>query len=248
MDSFLTSTFAVLIAEMGDKTQLLGMAFATVFPWRSVLAGVFVATVANHWFAVLAGSLLTGWLTPELLQLGSAFLFIFFGLWTLWGDTLDNNALAKSSRSPFWTVAIAFFLAEMGDKTQILTLVLAAEHQAFFPVWAGSTTGMMLSNGFGIWIGVVLGKRIPARTVQWCSALLFIGFGVFTLWERLPQSYITSLSVTGFIAFLALAIFIAWREGQKKSLHAADYISCPIDTEEEISEENLQITTEVNNN
>ena len=177
-----------------------------------------------------------------------AFLFIFFGLWTLWGDTLDNNALAKSSRSPFWTVAIAFFFAEMGDKTQILTLVLAAEHQAFFPVWAGSTTGMMLSNGFGIWIGVVLGKRIPARTVQWCSALLFIGFGVFTLWERLPQSYITSLSVTGFIAFLTLAIFIAWREGQKKSLHAADYISCPIDTEEEVSEEHLPIPTEVNNN
>lgn len=232
MDTFLSSTLAVLIAEMGDKTQLLGMAFATIFSWQSVLAGVFVATVANHWFAVWIGQLLSGWITPEILQLISAGLFIFFGLWTLWGDTLDNNSLSKSGRGPFLTVAIAFFFAEMGDKTQILTMVLATENpNSFLSVWGGSTTGMMISNGIGILIGVVLGKRIPARTVQWCSALLFMGFGVFTLWQRLPQSYLTLPWILGFSLLLLAAIFIAWQQGRKKSINPVEDLACPVGSE-----------------
>ena len=177
MDSFLTSTFAVLIAEMGDKTQLLGMAFATVFPWRSVLAGVFVATVANHWFAVLAGSLLTGWLTPELLQLGSAFLFIFFGLWTLWGDTLDNNALAKSSRSPFWTVAIAFFFAEMGDKTQLAAALFATRYDPVM-VFIGVILALLLLSITAIYIGKQLMARVNKNTISTAAGILFIVIGI----------------------------------------------------------------------
>jgi len=234
MDIFFSSTLAVLIAEMGDKTQLLGMAFATIFSWRSVLAGVFVATIANHCFAVWIGQLLSGWITPDILQLSSAGLFIFFGLWTLWGDSLDSEALTKSGRGPFLTVAIAFFFAEMGDKTQILTLVLATEHQSFLPVWAGSTAGMMISNGIGILIGVVLGKKIPARTVQWCSAALFISFGVYTLWGRLPQEYLTLPWICGFFAFLSAAIYIAWQEGQKKSIDPLEELASTPTVEEEI--------------
>lgn len=230
MDIFLSSTIAVLIAEMGDKTQLLGMAFATIFSWPSVLAGVFVATIANHWFAVWIGQMLTGWITPAILQLSSAALFIFFGLWTLWGDTLDSNALAKSKRGPFLTVAIAFFFAEMGDKTQILTLVLATENpHSFLNVWAGSTAGMMISNGIGIFIGVVLGKRIPARVVQWCSALLFISFGVYTLGERMPDNYLTFPWIISFFILLLGAIGVAWREGRRKSLDPVGDLACPID-------------------
>lgn len=230
MDIFLSSTFAVLVAEMGDKTQLLGMAFATIFSWQSVLAGVFVATVANHWFAVWIGQMLTGWITPSVLQLLSAALFIFFGLWTLWGDTLDSKSLAKSKRGPFLTVAIAFFFAEMGDKTQILTLVLATENpQSFLTVWGGSTTGMMISNGIGILIGIILGKQIPARVVQWCSAILFISFGTYTLFQRIPQTYLTAPWIFSFLVLLLGAMWIAWREGKRKSIDPVGDFACPID-------------------
>ena len=227
IDTFLESTFLVVIAEMGDKTQLLGMAFATIFSWQSVLAGVFVATVANHWLAVWIGQMLAGWISPEMLQLLSAFLFIFFGLWTLWGDTLDKEALCKSGRGPFLTVAIAFFFAEMGDKTQILTMTLATQYDSFLAVWAGSTTGMMISNGLGIVIGVVLGKKIPARAVQWCSAVLFMGFGIYTLWAKAPQEYLNLPWISGFLAFLIIAIIICWKQGKTKAIDPLEDLSCP---------------------
>ena len=125
MTAFITAFFLVVLAEMGDKTQLLAMAFATKYKWKTVMAGVFVATVINHFMAVVVGSYLNNIIPMLYIQIVASISFILFGLWTIRGDKLDGED-KEQNRSPFWTVAIAFFLAEMGDKTQLATIALAA--------------------------------------------------------------------------------------------------------------------------
>lgn len=212
MVAFITSLAFVVLAEMGDKTQLLAMAFATRFRWQTVMWGVFAATVLNHLFAVVVGNYITRFIPMQYVQIAAAASFIFFGLWTIRGDELDGED--KGSRySPFWTVAIAFFIAEMGDKTQLATVALAAQFNTILPVWLGTTTGMMIADGFGIIIGIVLGKRIPERTVKWVAAMIFIAFGLLGLYEYLPKEYVTVPSIIGTLAVTALAIYLVSRMG-----------------------------------
>ncbi len=180
MTAFVTSLAIVFLAEMGDKTQLLAMAFATRFRWQTVLAGVFAATIANHFFAVVAGTYLTAIIPLAYIKIAAAVSFILFGLWTLRGDTLEGED-KRFSFSPFWTVALAFFLAEMGDKTQLATVALAADFNTIVPVWAGTTGGMVLADAVGIIAGIVLHKRIPEKQIKWVAALTFIGFGLWGL-------------------------------------------------------------------
>jgi putative Ca2+/H+ antiporter (TMEM165/GDT1 family) len=182
MTTFLTSLVIVFLAEMGDKTQLLAMAFATRFRWQTVLWGVFVATAANHLFATYVGTALTAFIPMVYIKIAAALSFIFFGLWTLRGDTLEDED-KKFNFSPFWTVTVAFFLAEMGDKTQLATVALAAEYNAILPVWLGTTTGMVIADAVGIILGIVLHKRIPEKQVKWFAALVFIAFGLWGLYE-----------------------------------------------------------------
>ena len=108
--------------------------------------------------------------------------FIIFGLWTIRGDKLEGEDKERGM-SPFWTVAVAFFLAEMGDKTQLATVALAAQFQSLIPVWLGTTTGMMIADGIGVIVGNVLGKRIPERTVKWAAATIFILFGLVGIYD-----------------------------------------------------------------
>ena len=129
INAFLLATVAVVLAEMGDKTQLLAMAFATRFRWQAVLWAVFAATLVNHLMAVAVGNVITQFLPMAWIKLAAAASFIIFALWTIRGDTLDGEEQGHG-RSPFWTVAIAFFIAEMGDKTQLMTIALAAEEAA----------------------------------------------------------------------------------------------------------------------
>ncbi|MFA6074363.1 MAG: TMEM165/GDT1 family protein [Negativicutes bacterium] len=187
MNEFLTSTIFVVLAEMGDKTQLLAMAFATQFNWKIVMWGVFVATLLNHFLAVLAGSYLTNFIPISYIQIIAAYSFILFGLWTIRGDEL-NDEDKKSRFNPFWTVAIAFFIAEMGDKTQLATIALAAKYNSILFVWMGTTTGMMIADAFGIIIGIVLGKQIPERAVKWFATIIFVLFGIYGIYEYLPLS------------------------------------------------------------
>ncbi len=212
MTAFLTSLAFVVLAEMGDKTQLLAMAFATRYCWRTVMWGVFAATILNHLFAVVVGSYLTHLIPMNYIQLAAAASFVIFGLWTIRGDELNGEDRA-CKRSPFWTVAIAFFIAEMGDKTQLATVALAAQFNAIIPVWLGTTTGMMVADGIGIIIGIVLGKRIPERAVKWFAAVVFIGFGLFGLYEYLPGQYLTPATITGSLTILLILIFVVARMG-----------------------------------
>ncbi|HWR42234.1 TMEM165/GDT1 family protein [Sporomusa sp.] len=216
MTAFLTSLVFVILAEMGDKTQLLAMAFATRYCWRTVMWGVFAATILNHLFAVVVGSYLTHFIPMNYIQVAAAVSFIIFGLWTIRGDELNGEDRA-CKRSPFWTVAIAFFIAEMGDKTQLATVALAAQFNTIIPVWLGTTTGMMVADGIGIIIGIVLGKRIPERAVKWFAAIIFILFGLFGLYEYLPSQYLTPATITGSLVTLIILIYLVARMGGDES-------------------------------
>ncbi len=199
ISAFLLATVAVVLAEMGDKTQLLAMAFASRFRWQTVLWAVFAATLANHLMAVVAGNVATQFLPIAWIKLAAGASFIVFALWTIRGDELEGED-QRQGRSPFWTVAVAFFLAEMGDKTQLMTIALAAEQAAkaggvgwiakahqIVPVWMGTTTGMLIADGIGIVIGIVLHRHIPERLVKWIAASGFAGFGLLGLHDALDE-------------------------------------------------------------
>ena len=177
MSAFMASLLFVTLAEMGDKTQLLAMAFATRFPAPTVLSAVFVATLLNHALAVAAGRLLTNVIPLDVISLTAALSFILFGLWTIRGDTLEGEDQPGSSFGPFLTVAIAFFLAELGDKTQLATISLAVKYTDPIAVLLGTTAGMVVADSIGIGIGIVLGKRLPDTLIRLVSAGVFIFFG-----------------------------------------------------------------------
>jgi putative Ca2+/H+ antiporter (TMEM165/GDT1 family) len=191
MTIFLTSLAIVFLAEMGDKTQLLAMAFATRFRWQTVLWGVFAATAANHLFASYVGSSITTFIPLEYIKIAAALSFILFGLWTLHGDTLHGED-KRFNFSPFWTVAVAFFLAEMGDKTQLATVALAAEFHSVVLVWLGTTAGMVISDAVGIIAGIVLHKKIPEKQIKWFAALVFIVFGLWGLYDAVSNGLLVS--------------------------------------------------------
>ena len=180
MTAFFTACALVVLAEMGDKTQLLAMAFATKYSWKTVMSGVLLATIFNHLLAVVAGAYLNEFLSPTYIQILASASFILFGLWTIRGDSLDDEA-DKTKNSPFWTVTIAFFLAEMGDKTQFATIALAAQVAAIVPVWLGTTTGMMIADGLGIAAGSILQQFVSEKTMKWAAATIFVAFGLFGL-------------------------------------------------------------------
>ncbi|MEI7671602.1 MAG: TMEM165/GDT1 family protein [Deltaproteobacteria bacterium] len=210
MTAFLVSMSFVVLAEMGDKTQLLAMAFATRYKATTVLWAVFWATLFNHLLAVVAGSYLTNFIPIRYIQVAAAVSFILFGLWTIRGDEL-NDEDKRFSFTPFWTVAIAFFIAEMGDKTQLATVALAAKYQSIIPVWMGTTTGMVIADAIGIVIGIVIGKKIPERVVKWFAAIIFILFGLIGLYQYLPETLLTPINIAVAILFVGVAVFVIAR-------------------------------------
>jgi Ca2+/H+ antiporter, TMEM165/GDT1 family len=212
MEAFITSLLFVVLAEMGDKTQLLGMAFATRYRWQTVLWGVFVATVLNHFLAVEAGNYLTHYVSMNTIQIVAAASFIIFGLWTIRGDQLEGEDRDRAM-GPFWTITIAFFMAEMGDKTQLATVALAAKFSTVVPVWLGTTAGMMIANALGILIGIVLGKRIPERLVKWGAALIFIFFGLYGLYDALPKEVLTVPVIAASLTVIAILTYVIARWG-----------------------------------
>jgi putative Ca2+/H+ antiporter (TMEM165/GDT1 family) len=216
MKIFIASFLFVFLAEMGDKTQLLAMAFAARFPAKTVLAGVLVATLVNHLLAVVAGNWLTNIVPLDYIQIAASASFILFGLWTLRGDQLEGED-KKYKFSPFWTVAVAFFFAEMGDKTQLATVALAAKYQTIIPIWLGTTAAMLAADAFGIIVGVVLGKRIPERFVKWFAAVIFILFGIIGLYDSIPERFLTPTVMAGGIFFILVLVgLVVWRNRRRE--------------------------------
>lgn len=185
MEAFLISTGIVALAEMGDKTQLLSLVLAARFrkPWPIVL-GILVATLANHALAGAAGAWVTTVLSPQVLRwiLGAS--FIAMAVWMLVPDKLDEAGAVPPRFGVFGTTLVAFFLAEMGDKTQVATVMLAAQYDAWAAVVAGTTLGMMLANAPVVWLGERITRLVPLRAVHAVSAFIFLGLGLFALLAR----------------------------------------------------------------
>ena len=182
MDAFLYSTFFVAAAEMGDKSQLVALAFATRYSWKVTLAGVTAATLLVHLFSVVLGEAAGALLPTFWIRIAAGVAFIGFGLWTLRGDTYDDgDADRRSGFGPLLTVATAFFLSELGDKTMLATITLAAQLRAAMGVWVGSTLGMVAADALAIFAGIVLGKRLPERAIKLTAAAVFLLSGAFTL-------------------------------------------------------------------
>ncbi len=217
MTAFLASLGFVVLAEMGDKTQLLAMAFATRYKASTVMWGVLAATVVNHFMAVLVGNYLTNIIPIQYVQIAAAASFIFFGLWTIRGDELAGED-KRFNFNPFWTVAVAFFIAEMGDKTQLATIALAAKYQSVIPVLAGTTAGMLIADAIGIGIGIILGKKIPERAVKWLAALIFIFFGLYGLYEYLPTDILIMPVMTLGIVAVLIATYCIGRDDLNRLL------------------------------
>jgi putative Ca2+/H+ antiporter (TMEM165/GDT1 family) len=184
MTAFWIALFFVLIAEMGDKTQLVALAFATRYRPAVVMAGVFAATLVIHLFSVLLGEIAGVALPVFWISLLAGLAFLGFGIWTLKGDELgDEGKLTQSRFGPFMTVAITFFLAELGDKTMLATVTIASQQASFVGVWIGSTLGMVIADGIAIVVGKILGKSLPERLIKYGAALIFILSGLYTLVE-----------------------------------------------------------------
>jgi putative Ca2+/H+ antiporter (TMEM165/GDT1 family) len=182
MEAFLVSTGIVALAEMGDKTQLLSLVLAARFrkPWP-IVAGIFVATVVNHGLAGAAGAWLTTLLGPQVLRWVLAGSFFAMAAWILVPDKLDDEDAKAPRFGVFGTTVVAFFLAEMGDKTQVATVMLAARFPQWWAVVAGTTVGMMIANVPAVWFGDRVTRVVPIRAVHVAAAVIFAGLGAAAL-------------------------------------------------------------------
>jgi putative Ca2+/H+ antiporter (TMEM165/GDT1 family) len=176
------SILIVALAEMGDKTQLLSLMLVLRYkkPW-AIMAGVFIATVANHMVATLVGALVAAKVPSLYLHYAISLMFIGFGLWLLKPDSEEGLEKNIGTHSAFVAAMIAFFIAEMGDKTQLVTVALAARHQSVLLVTLGSSIGMVLANALSIFGGERLIKLIPMKYVRYGSCLIFVIFGILAL-------------------------------------------------------------------
>lgn len=242
--AFLFSVGAVTLAEMGDKTQLLAMAFATKYKASKVLIGVFIATILNHACAVAVGNLITRISSVQVwIQAIASLSFILFGLWTIRGDKLDGEENKKTRFGAVMTVAIAFFIAELGDKTQLATIALATK----FPsnpigILMGTTTGMLIADAIGIVVGVVMCKRIPERTIKLVSAGVFILFGFIGSFQVASEKLRFSMGLTVILMLLlssvtgTAAYLLIKKSNETKDQNPAVAEYCNIKTQEPLHE------------
>lgn len=183
MQALLISTLAVAVAEIGDKTQLLSLVLAARYrkPW-AICFGILVATLANHALAAWLGALVAQRLSPDALRWIVGLSFLAVAAWTLIPDKLDDeDALPMSGRGVFIATLIAFFIAEIGDKTQVATVVLAAQQSPLWAVVAGTTIGMLLANVPVVFLGSQLADRLPLRAARIVAALVFAAMGLWML-------------------------------------------------------------------
>jgi len=182
MEAFFISTGLVALAEMGDKTQLLSLVLAARFrrPWPIILA-ILVATLANHALAGAVGAWITTWLGEVWLRWILGLSFLAMAAWTLVPDKLDEDEPVLGRLGVFGTTLVAFFIAEMGDKTQVATVALAAQYHALFAVVAGTTLGMMLANAPVVLFGDRITRVVPMKIVHRVAATIFAVLGVLAL-------------------------------------------------------------------
>jgi Ca2+/H+ antiporter, TMEM165/GDT1 family len=185
MDALLLSFAVIFVAELGDKSQLMALTFATRYKALPILIGITIATAAVHAVSVLVGAVLSVALPTRLITLIAGLAFLGFAAWTLRGDKLDEEEESKAqrtNRSAIIAASSAFFLAELGDKTMLATITLATTHNLFW-VWLGSTVGMVTADALAIGVGKILGTRLPEKAIRYGAAAAFVVFGILLLIE-----------------------------------------------------------------
>jgi putative Ca2+/H+ antiporter (TMEM165/GDT1 family) len=186
VSAILVSFAVIFVAEMGDKSQLMALTFATRYRAIPILIGIAIATASVHAVSVVVGALLSVSLPTDLINVAAGLAFLGFAAWTLRGDTLSEDEAARaerqSSRSAVAAASGAFFLAELGDKTMLATITLASTDNPWW-VWLGSTLGMVVADALAIVVGRLLGKRLPERAITIFATVMFVLFGLALLLE-----------------------------------------------------------------
>lgn len=187
MDAFWISFGVIFVAELGDKSQLMALAFATRYRWQHILLGITLATAVVHAFSVVLGAVVGAAMPTDAVNVVAGVAFLGFAAWTLRGDELGEDEAARvnrTTRSAVLAAAGTFFLAELGDKTMLATITLATR-EGLFGTWLGSTLGMVAADAVAILVGALLGKRLPERIVRYGAAASFVLFGVALIAEGL---------------------------------------------------------------
>ena len=184
LTAFWIAFLIVFVAELGDKTQFMTLSFATRLRWKTVMLGVLVATLVISLISTLLGNVLGKALPFFWINLIAGLVFIAFGVWALRGEESPERQLSVGRHlSPLMTVAIAFFVAELGDRTMLATIVIAGREKSFAGVWLGSSAGLVSSNALAIVIGNVLGKNLPDKALKYGTAIIFVASGLFALFQ-----------------------------------------------------------------
>jgi putative Ca2+/H+ antiporter (TMEM165/GDT1 family) len=193
MEAFLVSITSISIAEIGDRTQLLSLVLAARYrrPWP-IIAGILCATLANHLVAGIVGAWFGQLLSPHILEIVVGVSMIAMAIWTLKPDKLDDRAGARSAMGAFLATLTSFFIAEIGDKTQIATLALAAAYPNLAAVVAGTTAGMMIANIPVVFLGDAFASRLPLKAIHYGAAALFVSLGIIFLLRAILSPAVTS--------------------------------------------------------
>ena len=201
----LKAFFLIFIAEMGDKTQILAMTFATRYSISQVLTGVFLGSLFNHGIAILLGTLLSNVIPLDTIQLIAGISFVGFGFWSLKLDEEDESE-EKSSNSfgPILTVGLAFFIGELGDKTQLTAMTIATDSMYPIFVLMGTVLGMIGTSSLGIFVGSKVGDKIPELGIKIGSSIVFIFFGTIKVYQNVPVKYLSPLYIGLFVVLVIL--------------------------------------------
>jgi len=209
IQEFLTSCFLVVAAEMGDKSQILAMTFATKYSVYHVLLGIIIGITLNHGLAVAFGTSLSKLISLDIVRLAAGIAFIVFALWSLIQSDEDEPEAEEAHRfGPIVTVAMAFFIGELGDKTQLTAITLASSSEHPLIVLLGTVSGMVLTSAIGIFVGSRMGQRIPEFAMKIVSSFVFLGFGLISLYQNLPDAYLTPANII--ITIIALGLVVTY--------------------------------------
>lgn len=218
MREFIEAFVMVFLGEMGDKSQFLALAFATCYPMRTVLGGVSLGIGLNHGIAILAAVLIAGvFKDMTFLQIAAGFLFLFFGLSTLKADDEDEEEeeVKTCTKGSLLTVATAFFVGELGDKTQLMTMTLAMNSERPAVIFIATVSSMILVSLFGILVGRSLGKKIPHRALNYLAAFLFLLFGTMKLYDAVDDGFKSPTWIGIYAAVLAGLILYTLHQNKK---------------------------------
>ncbi|WP_077368943.1 TMEM165/GDT1 family protein [Anaerosalibacter sp. Marseille-P3206] len=208
LNELLRSFLLIFAAEMGDKTQILAMTFATQFSAIEVLIGVALGVFLNHGIAIVLGRYISKIIPLNLIQIIAGLLFVAFGVLALVDEEDKEESKKKKNFGPIFTVALAFFIGELGDKTQLTAMTLSTEGEFPFFILLGTTLGMVAVSGIGIFVGCKICKKIPEIAVKIASATVFITFGTIKLFQTLPARYLTTINIVLYFVILSIVILI----------------------------------------